>query len=237
MIGVVGPNTDTAGLAEATAGAVVRSEAVEEVLDADPDLVVAVGEPSLCALVRAGVDVPVVPVDVGEGVASVPADRVPTVLADEGGGGPTTRKLPVFEVAIDGEPAGRGVFEAMLVTTEPARISEYAVWAPGWTDRYRADGVVVATPAGSHGYARTVGGPVLDADAGGLAVVPVAAFAIRSTVRVANSDATLAIRVERDEGDISLLVDGHEQTQHVPPGKPVTVHVTGALEAVLPPER
>ncbi|WP_394351524.1 hypothetical protein [Halobacterium bonnevillei] len=49
-----------------------------------------------------------------------------------------------------------------MVTAEPARISEYAVeTGTERVDEVRADGVVAATPAGSHGYARDADGPLL----------------------------------------------------------------------------
>ena len=242
MIGVVGPESRARDLAASIDGVEVGAAPVEAVagdagtiLDRAPDVVVAVGEAAASELVRAGVDVPVLPVDAEPGLESVAADRARTVLRDGLDGGFHTRDRPVLEATVDDETAGRGLFDVTLVTSEPARISEYAVAADGWTERFRADGVVVSTPAGSRGYARAVGGPVLDDDASALAVVPVAAFALRSTVRVADAEATLALSVERDEGDVSLLVDGRER-RLVPPGRPVTVRVGGAVQVVADSE-
>jgi len=233
MIGVVGPAGQAAELAEAIGGDCTVGD-VEDVLAARPDVVVAIGEPAASALVEAAVDVPVLPVDAGPGLASVSVDRVGTVLDAGAESGFRTVERPVLEVAVDGSVCGRGLFDAMLVTSEPARISEYAVESAGWTERFRADGVVVSTPAGSAGYSRAVGGPVLDPGSWSLAVVPVAAFALRSTVRVADADAALEASVERDEGDVTLLVDGRER-RHVPPRRPVTIRVVGSVETVVDP--
>ena len=237
MIGVVGPADAAEGLVEAISAAVaddvVRLDAAADVPAEGPDLVVAVGERAVSDLARDGVAVPVLAVDAGAGVDSVVASPAPGVVERFLEAGVETRERPVLGVAVDGERVDRGVFEAMLVTSEPSRISEYAVETPGDTDRFRADGVVVTTPAGSEGYVRALEGPVLDDDADGLAVVPVGAFDIRPTVRVVGDDATLSIRVERDEGEISLLVDGVDVGQ-VAPWRPVTVEVVDAIEMVLP---
>jgi len=97
----------------------------------------------------------------------------------------------------------------MLVTDEPARISEYAVATRDRdVDQVRADGVVVATPAGSHGYAADAGGPLLSAGARALAVVPVSPFRVERSQWVL--DAPASLRVVRDDADVTLLVDGRD---------------------------
>ena len=234
MIGVVGPEARAEELVASVDGVEFVSGEADEVLGTGPEVVVAIGEPAASALVDAGVDVPVLPVAAGPGLESVPTDRVGAVLDAGAETGFHTVERPVLQATIDGEACGRGLFDAMLVTSEPARISEFAVESGGWAERYRADGVVVSTPAGSAGYSRAVGGPVLDPGSWSLSVVPVAAFALRSTVRVADADATLEVSVERDEGDVTLLVDGRER-RHVPPRRPVTIEVSGSVEAVVDP--
>ena len=62
MIGVVGPAGEIERLAEAIDGPAVATGTAESVLEADPALVVTVGEPALCAVVSDGVDVLVLPV-------------------------------------------------------------------------------------------------------------------------------------------------------------------------------
>jgi NAD+ kinase len=72
----------------------------------------------------------------------------------------------------------------------------------------RADGVVAATPAGSHGYARDADGPLLSRGAGALSVVPVAQFRPERSRWVLDPPVTLT--VVRDDADVSLLVDGRD---------------------------
>jgi NAD+ kinase len=70
----------------------------------------------------------------------------------------------------------------------------------------RADGVVVATPVGSDGYAAAAGGPVLDAGTG-VAVVPIAPFSTAATTHVADPGDGLAVSVER-RGEVAVYLDG-----------------------------
>jgi len=231
MIGVVGPEQPAAELAAAIDAGTVQVDDADAAVAAGPSVVVAIGDDAVSGLVRAGVDIPVLPVDTSEALDPIARDRVPETLTSGLAQGFGQRERPVLESRLDGSRAP-AVFEAMLVTTEPARISEYTVEGGGWADRFRADGVVVSTPAGSAGYSRTLGGPVVDPDAGGLAVVPVAPFLRRSTDRVADEDTTLAVTVERDEGDVSLLVDGRS-IGLVSPGDPVSIHVAGTVSTVV----
>jgi len=121
-----------------------------------------------------------------------------------------------------GDTTTRAVRDCAIVTTDPARISEYrAVTEETTLTTFRADGVVVATPLGTAAYSRAAGGPRLAPDTG-LAVVPIAPFAMTADQWVVNPPLTL--RVERDDA-VSVLVDGH----HVAGGgADLTVSVSAA---------
>ena len=104
-----------------------------------------------------------------------------------------------------GDTATRAVRDCAIVTTDPARISEYrAVTEETTLTTFRADGVVVATPLGTATYSRAAGGPRLAPDTG-LAVVPIAPFAMTADQWVVSPPLTL--RVERDDA-VSVLADG-----------------------------
>jgi len=87
------------------------------------------------------------------------------------------RPPPVASLSADDEHV-RAAMDAMLVTSTPARISEYVVRAGDeHVTTVRADGVVIALPAGHSGCARAADDPVVAPEAGVVAVVPVAPFA------------------------------------------------------------
>jgi len=119
--------------------------------------------------------------------------------------------------------------DAMLVTSTPARISEYVVRAGDeHVTTVRADGVVIALPAGHSGCARAADDPVVAPEAGVAAVVPVAPFATDPDHWVVPIDG-LSVTVERDEVPVDLLADDRTVG-------PVTPSRAGTVRTAAVPE-
>jgi NAD+ kinase len=188
----------------------------------DSDAVVAVGEPALLAVARLAPDVPVLPVAAGRGVGSVPESGVETAVAALVAGDYTVETHPLVDVRVADRTTATVLYDVMLVSAEPAQISEYTVRAGGERiARFRADGVVVATPAGSSGYASAAGGPVVAPSTAVATIVPVAPFATDANHWVVPlEDVTVA--VERDETTVQLVADDRA-VGPVDPADPVRV--------------
>lgn len=259
-VGVVAPD-DAAEVAAAieAAGGTARVDAAASVVAADPDAAVAVGEPALRSLVGAGVAAPVLAVGI-DGVASVPEGGAEAAVGTLVTGEFDVRRRPVLAVSTP-EHDARAVMDAGLFSATPATISEFSVsvapdapasrvgnagadaaergseprppTADGRTARFRADGVVVATPAGSTGYARAAGGPVLSPRSGVAAVVPIAPFALDADHWVCPPE-RLSITVERDDTAVELWADDRS-VGTIEPGTPVTFELTGSVGIVLAP--
>ncbi|GAB3671862.1 NAD(+)/NADH kinase [Halopiger thermotolerans] len=214
---------------------------LETVLAAEPTLLVAAGERALSAVARARTDVPVLPVGNVSGIESVVPERLPDALAAALEGEAAERERAVLTVGIepDGGDAAvtreRALFDVTLVTAEPATISEYRVQCRG--DRvatFRADGVVVATPAGSHGYASAVDGPQLSAAVDAVAVSPIAPFVTR-TQRWVLPDDEIRLAVERDESDVTVVAD-ERAIDTISVGTDVAVSVEETLSTLVVPD-
>jgi NAD+ kinase len=205
----------TAGDADASAtGAADRSAA--------PDIVLAVGEAALSTVADDPPGAPVLPVAAGVGRYGVARSGVEPAVAAVRDGASRTVSHPLLSVDVGEESAGRAVTGVTLVTGEPARISEYAVDDDtGRLDSFRADGVVVATPLGSPGYARAVGGAILAPETG-VSVVPISPYATRSDAWVLRPPVELT--VQREDAPVSLVVDDGVRRQ-VPASVPVVVDV------------
>jgi NAD+ kinase len=219
---------ERAGLDTVEGGA--RAMAEERSVDA----VVTVGESALTALARHGVSAAVLPVGPVSGVGAVPLPA-----AERGVGSLVTGAFEVVEhpVLTANAPLDdvRALFDLTLVTEETARISEYTVRSGTRTVRqFRADGVVVTTPAGSADYARAAGGPVVGAGTGVVSVVPIAPFAT-DTDHWVLADDSVVLRVDRDEAPVELLADGRS-TGRVAPGEDVRLRPTDDVRLLQVPE-
>jgi NAD+ kinase len=246
MIGVVGPGTasgETPDAAGAVAGAIVdaideagetpRSGPAADVLAADPEAVVAVGETGVIEVVRAddGDPPPVLAVGPGDGPPGVPDDAAGSAVAALASGAFGTVEHPLLAVEAGGKRAGRVAFDAMVVTSDPGGISEYRIDAGSNLGTVRADGVVVATPAGSHGYARAAGGPHIASGAPVAAVVPVAPFTMTPEQWVVDLDPPVGITSERDV-EVSLVLD--DDRRETDPEATVSIALGGTLSFVVP---
>jgi NAD+ kinase len=229
-VGVVGDETLAAAV-EAAGGDPIVGAASD--LDGI-DFAVADGEAAVVDLLRAEVGVPVLPVAAGRGVRSVPATDAPSALERVLDGEYRTERHPV----VSAQRAFNGVhalFDVTLVAAEPARISEFSVRCAGESvARFRADGVVASTPAGSVGYNSAAGGPVVATGTDVVSVVPLAPFATDADQWVLPLD-EVTLSVERDETPVELLADGRTE-RTVAAGEPVTLSTSERFETVVVPE-
>lgn len=232
-VGVVGPG-DGVREALSDAGFAVVDGDPDAVVAGSPDWVVAIGADSLAAVVAAGLECPVLPVAAGEGLPSVPRDRAAAAVRSVAAGEGTRDPRVLLSVALDGDRIATALFDVMLVTDEPARISEFGILSgPDPVAQFRADGTVVATPAGSADYASAAGGPRVFPETESLAIVPVAPFVTDADHWVV-PDADVRVRVEREE-PIALVVDGDRRLV-VDAGAEVTVSRSGHLPVITTPE-
>lgn len=229
-VGVVGDRSLSTAVEDAGASVTVGS--VADVLATDPDWVAAVGDAALSALIGEAPSVPLLAVDVEPGVPGVTRQEAPDAIAAILDGEVTETPLERFTANAEGECLGTFLRDVMLITGEPARISEYGVLSGDRrVARFRADGVVVATPAGSPGYLRSAGGPIVEPGTGTLAVVPVAPFETVSEHWILD-DAGVSLAVHRDE-PVVLVTDGTEQGR-VTKDAPVELDPAGELQLYVP---
>jgi NAD+ kinase len=213
------------GEGDAAAGAAV---------DAETDVLVASGEAALLALARAGAAAPILPVAAGDGVRSVPRDRLDAAMPELVAGQWATERHPVLSIAVDGAVTARALFDATLVSAEPARITEYRVAGDEPVAAFRADGVVIATPGGSPAYARDAGGPVMPPETPAFVVEPISGFATNIDHWVL-PQTTVTVVVERDETAVEVLADDRVIAT-VGKAEPVTITPEDAIDVVALPQ-
>ncbi len=194
-----------------------NSAGVEWVDQREAELLVTVGEAALADCAARGDSRPIVALELPSPL-SPNREQLAEILQRLPAEPPTVEVRPLSVTA--GGNTSTAVFDTTLVTSEPARISEYALTVDDRTHaEFRADGVVVATPLGSSGYGRTTGGPLLEPGTG-VAVVPIAPFATHTDTWVL--EPPLSIRVQRDDS-VTVFAD---TTQLAVGVTPLTTDVT-----------
>ncbi|MFQ3294104.1 MAG: NAD+ kinase [Halobacteriales archaeon] len=207
---------------------------VDDVLGSATDWIVADGEGALLSLVRSGTAGPVVPIEAGRGVRSVPIDAVEPAMESVIAGTPETIERRLLRADLNGNSA-LALFDVSFVTTEPARISTFTVKSgETFVEEFRGDGVVVATATGSRGYAARAGGPTIDPGTGVVGVVPVAPFATDTTDWILEA-ADVQVTADCAEAEVTMYADDLE-VGIVPCDEFVSISTAGRMALFVVPE-
>lgn len=111
-------------------------------------------------------------------------------------------------VIVDGELAGEALNEAVIAPEKSVTLMEYVVEKDG--ERYfedAADALMVATPTGSTGYARSAGGALLDTGSRVVQIVSVNSIE-RANSRVLSEESFLRIV---PKGKCEVVIDGDKR--------------------------
>jgi NAD+ kinase len=86
--------------------------------------------------------------------------------------------------------------------------------------KYRADGIIVATPTGSTAYSISAGGPILDPEMEALIINPICPFTLSNRPIVVSGNEVVSITVEENQRtDVILSVDGQDAYPLIPGDK------------------
>jgi NAD+ kinase len=97
--------------------------------------------------------------------------------------------------------------------------------------RYRADGVIVATPTGSTAYNLAAGGPVLHPEMEAMIVNPVCPFTLSNRPLVVPSSEAVAITIEEGRRTGAMLTVDGQETFTLRPGD--EIRISGAPKKAL----
>jgi NAD+ kinase len=107
------------------------------------------------------------------------------------------------------------VNDIVLSKSAIARMAEFAIEIDGMlAARFRADGVIVATPTGSTAYTLAANGPILVPTVDAHVITPICPHLLTLRPMVVPSDAALTLRIEGPKGSLPnltiLTVDGQQ---------------------------
>jgi NAD+ kinase len=120
------------------------------------------------------------------------------------------------------------VNDIVLSKSAIARMAEFAIELDDMlAARFRADGVIVATPTGSTAYTLAANGPILVPGVEGLVITPICPHLLTLRPMVVPSNSALTLRIEGPKGSLPnqtiLTVDG-QQAVDLRPGDELRCH-------------
>lgn len=113
--------------------------------------------------------------------------------------------------------------DAVVNKTSLARIVRLQVTVDGdFVSRYRADGLIAATPTGSTAYSLAAGGPIVMPEVEAIVVSPISPHSLANRPLVLPGEARIRVRLLSEDLDIVLTLDGQEAIA-VHPGEVVAI--------------
>jgi NAD+ kinase len=182
------------------------------------DLVVVLGGDGTllsAARVTATVDVPVLGVNLGSlgFLTEVPLSSLYPMLEAIARGRAAIEHRSLMEIELLRGDEIRGTYlvfnDAVVNKTALARLNTYDLYIDkAFVSRYRADGMIVATPTGSTAYSLSAGGPVLMPSVNAFVVTPVAPHSLTHRPLVVPDSVEVEILLRSEEEVAYLSLDG-----------------------------
>jgi NAD+ kinase len=180
-------------------------------------LMVLGGDGTLLSAARAldGSSVPILAVNLGAlgFLTSVTLDELYPVLEQVLARRHGTSERMMLEAAIyrDGTAgeAHTALNDAVVNKSAMARMLDFDVYIDSnQVGRYRADGLIVATPTGSTAYSLAAGGPILHPDLDALVITPICPHMLTNRPLVISGSARVEVDFSAAEEPVYLTLDG-----------------------------
>ncbi|HCL56583.1 MAG TPA: NAD(+) kinase [Spirochaetia bacterium] len=105
---------------------------------------------------------------------------------------------------------GFALNEITLTRTIPCKLIEIEVKIDEhYVSKYRADGLIIATPTGSTAYSLSAGGPILEPGLNNFIITPISPHSLRLRPLVISSDKEIELKV-LTSGESMVTLDGQE---------------------------
>lgn len=121
-------------------------------------------------------------------------------------------KRSVLDVIV-GKESLYAINDVYVTYNEPGKSAELFVECGGHeVCRYRADGIVLATPNGSTAYSMSAGGPIIDTTLNAIVMTPVSPHSLISRSIVFSSDKVINVGSSFNGGEeqVDVIVDGEK---------------------------
>lgn len=218
----------------------------EELVDKVDLLIVLGGDGTLLAVARAlaGRTVPILAVNLGGlgFLSSVTLDELYPVLETILAGEHLTSERMMLEAEIihSNKPAERltALNDAVANKAALARMLDFDVHVDQHhVGRYRADGLIIATPTGSTAYSLAAGGPIIHPDIDAFVITPICPHMLTNRPLVIPDTARVEVRFPATGEPVFLTIDGQIGFQLQPQDSVVITKASMKVQVVRPPRK
>ena len=190
-----------------------------EELPSQVDLVVVLGgDGTLLSVTRGAINgTPILGINMGTlgFLTEHPAESLFPMLhaAIEGRAATVRRERLLVTVETPGrDPSTHCVLnDAVINKSALARMLDLSVHVnDALVSRFRADGLIIATPTGSTAYNLSAGGPILYPNLGVIVVTPICPHTLTNRPLVLSLDSKVVMRLEKQSEEVWLTLDGQQ---------------------------
>jgi NAD+ kinase len=209
-------------------------------------LIVLGGDGTLLSAARAlgGHKIPVLPVNLGGlgFLTSVTLDELYPLLEQVVAGKHRTSERMMLDATIlrNGTTAMRqcALNDAVINKAALARMLDFDVHVNGdHVGRYRADGLIVATPTGSTAYSLAAGGPIIDPELGAFVITPICPHMLTNRPLVIPNTARIELDFAEAEDPVYLTLDGQIGSQLQSKDRIAIVQSANKVLFIRPPRK
>ena len=204
---------------ESAAALNANGDVDREELPSQVDLVVVLGgDGTLLSVTRGAINgTPILGINMGTlgFLTEHPAESLFPMLhaAIEGRAATVRRERLLVTVETPGrDPSTHCVLnDAVINKSALARMLDLSVHVnEALVSRFRADGLIIATPTGSTAYNLSAGGPILYPNLGVIVVTPICPHTLTNRPLVLSLDSKVEMRLEKQSEEVWLTLDGQQ---------------------------
>lgn len=152
----------------------------------------------------------------------------------------SARLMLEAELIRDGAVAERqrALNDAVIHQAELARLMDFDVHVDGaLVGRYRADGLIIATPTGSTAYSLAAGGPIVHPALEAFVITPICPHAVTNRTLVIPDSARVEVEFKGGHDRMKLTLDGQVGFALRPMDRVAIVRSKSRVLLVVPPEK
>ena len=175
----------------------------------------------------AGKNIPILEINAGRlgFLADISKEEIVNAIDELIAGDFRIEERTMIQVDYDSLPADYTPYAlnevALLKQDSSSMITINTTFGDKFLNSYQADGLLVATPTGSTGYALSVGGPILMPECSDFVIAPVAPHTLNVRPLVVPDNEKITLAIESRTGNYLISLDGRSLV--VPCGKEVTL--------------